>query len=96
MDDVRFDQQIVVEEIGREGIVGVHAADAACSQKNDPRAMRRHPAFDFGFASQPRGLDRAAMSNVRARAGADLAGDGVSWSRKATLQYGDGVRRSRA
>src|SRR5262249_4743365 len=38
MDDVGLNKQIVVEEIGREGIVGVQAPDAAGRQK-DPRTM---------------------------------------------------------
>src|SRR4029453_7686145 len=43
MDDVGFNEQIVIEKVGRKSIVGVHAPYAAGSKKNQPRAFASHP-----------------------------------------------------
>jgi hypothetical protein len=52
MDDVRFNEQIVIEKVGWKSVVGVHAANTAGGQKDDPRPPRPHPVFDLGLASQ--------------------------------------------
>src|SRR5262249_31086008 len=49
MDDVGFNEQIVIEKVGWKSIVGVHAAYAAGSQKDDPRTLRCHPLLDLGL-----------------------------------------------
>src|SRR5215475_3784657 len=66
MDDIGFNEQIVIEKVGWKSIVGVHAAYAAGSQKDDPRTLRCHPLLDLGLASQIHG--RAAwIAQQRAR-----------------------------
>jgi hypothetical protein len=52
MDNVGFDEQILVEKVGWQSIVGVYAAYAASGQENDLRAMRSHPTLDFGLAAK--------------------------------------------
>ena len=52
MDDVRFDEQIVIEEVGWKSIVGVDASHAPGRQNDDPRTVRRDPVFDLGLASE--------------------------------------------
>ena len=52
MYDVGFDEEIVVEKIGRKGIVGVYAPHATGGQKDDLRTMQCHPIFDLGLASE--------------------------------------------
>ena len=52
MNDVRFDEQIVVKEIGRESVIGAQAAHAAGCQNDDLGTVRGHPIFDLGLASQ--------------------------------------------
>jgi hypothetical protein len=52
MDDIGLDEQVVVEKVGWKRIVGVDAAHAAGSEKDDPRPMRRHPLFDMGLAAE--------------------------------------------
>jgi len=69
MDDARFNEQIVIKEIARKSIVGMYAAHASGSQKNDLRTMPCHPFLDFGNQATL-GLDRATEHNARARAGA--------------------------
>src|SRR5262245_45969758 len=66
MDDVGFNEQIVIEKVGRKSIVGVHAAHAAGSQKDDPRTLRCHPFFDLGLAYQIHG-PAAWIAQQRAR-----------------------------
>jgi hypothetical protein len=66
MDDVRFNEQIVIEKVGRKSIVGVQPSHAAGCQEDDPRTPRRHPVFDLGLASQVHGR-AAGIEQQRAR-----------------------------
>jgi hypothetical protein len=52
MDDVGFDEQIVVDKIRGKSVVSVDAAHATGGQQNDPWTMRRHPFLDLGLVSE--------------------------------------------
>ncbi len=52
VDDVSFDEQVVVEKVRGEGIVGAQSPHAPGREKNDLRTLRGHPVFDLGLASQ--------------------------------------------
>jgi hypothetical protein len=52
VDDIGGDQEIIVEEVGRQSIVGVDASHTARAEKNDLRPMRFHPIPNCGLASQ--------------------------------------------
>ena len=56
MNDVRFDHQIVVDEIGRERIVGVDAADLCGGQHNRVGTILPQPRLDAGLITQIHGL----------------------------------------
>ena len=62
VDDVGLDHQVVVEELGRVGVVGEDAADLGGGDEHGLRPASRHPALDRGL---PRQVDLGARSAVR-------------------------------
>ena len=52
MHDIRFDQEVVVEELGGARVVREDAADGRGGDEDRLRAMARHPRLDVGLAAQ--------------------------------------------
>ena len=52
LDDVRLDHHIVVEEIGRIGVVGQDAADLGGGDEDRMRALIGHELSDLGLIAQ--------------------------------------------
>lgn len=52
MDEICLDEQIVVDEFGRVGVVGVDAAHLGCGQENVVRALPVEEGADSGLVQE--------------------------------------------
>jgi len=52
VDDVRFDEQVIIQKVGWKSVIGVDTAHSTSSQQNDLRTLRRHPFLNLGLASE--------------------------------------------
>ena len=73
VNDVGFDEQVVVEKIGGKGIVGIHAPNAPRREEDDARTLRSHPVLDLGLPPEihhpATGIEQQ-VAGFRAAAGA--------------------------
>ena len=61
VDDVRFDRQVLIEEVGRIAVVGMDAAHPPGGQEHRVRPRRRHPRLGLHL---PRQVDLVARDRL--------------------------------